>query len=96
MSSLAIAARWIMTNAGPKAGPQLGAWRRDVVVTWAMATVLAGALAFWTSSHDKQTMPAIPWSLAPTAGHAHHLAADPEGPASDEACSDRDYANERC
>ena len=85
-----------MTNAGPKAGPPRGAWRRDVVVAWAMAAVLAGALVFWTPSHDKQAPPASLWSLAPTASYAHHQAADPEGPASDEACSDRDYANERC
>jgi len=32
----------------------------------------------------------------PTTSHAHQKTADPEGPGSDETCSDRDYANERC
>ena len=95
MTSLAIADGWTMTS-GQRGGRGLGAWR-EVVLAWAVATVLAGALLVTVPNHDKEGSPARLWSLAPTAGaHLQQTAPDAEGPRSDEACSDRDYANERC
>jgi anti-sigma-K factor RskA len=95
MTSLAIREGWAMTSTAPTGGPRRSAWR-EVVVAWAMAAVLAGALVLTVSHHDKEGSDAGLWSLAPAASHAHQKAADPEGPGSDETCSDRDYANERC
>jgi hypothetical protein len=95
MTSLAIREGWAMTSTAPTGGPRWTAWR-EVVVAWAMAAVLVGVLVLTVSHHDKEGSAAGLWSLAPTASHAHQKTADPEGPGSDETCSDRDYANERC
>ncbi len=94
MTSLAITSG-AMTSIASKAGPQAGA-RRDVVVAWAMAVVLASALVLTVPSHDEQGPSGSPLPLASAAGQIHPKAADSEGPSSDETCSDRDYANERC
>lgn len=95
MTSLAMTEGWNMTSTGPKGGPDRGPWR-DVAVAWTLAAVLAGALVLTITSHDRVGPPANLWSLAPSAGHAHQKAADPEDAAGDETCSDRDYANELC
>lgn len=83
-----------MTSIAPAGGPRRSTWR-EVVVAWTMAAVLVGVLVLTVSHHDKEGPAAGLWSLAP-ASHAHQKTADPEGPAGDETCSDRDYANERC
>jgi len=66
-------------------------------VAWAAAAVLAGVLAV-AMKHDNSGSPAAAMSsLTPAAGgHVHKKTTDDEGPAGEEACSDRDYANERC
>ncbi len=93
MTSLAIAEGWNMT--GPRGGRGWSSWR-EVAAAWAVAAVLAGALLLTVPRHDLQSPPASLWSISPAAGsHAHRKAPDAEGPA-DEACSDRDYANELC
>jgi len=88
MTSLAIAEGWTMTSTDRGA-------RREIIIAWATAAVLAGALVLAVPNHDKEGSAASLWPLAPAAG-AHQKAADPEGSGSNEACSDRDYANERC
>ena len=96
MTSLAIAEGWNMTGIDPKGARAWGAWR-EVVTAWAVAVVLAGALLVTLPSHDRLSPPANLWSLSSAAGgHVHAKASDSEGPKSDETCSDRDYANERC
>jgi len=89
MTSLAIREGRAMTSTAPRGGPRRTAWR-EVVVAWAMAAALVGVLVLTVSHHDKEG------SAAPTTSHAHQKTADPEGPGSDETCSDRDYATERC
>jgi hypothetical protein len=85
-----------MTGTGSKGGHRWGRWHQ-VVVAWTVAVVLAGALVLTLPNRDKEGSPAELWSVAPTAGsHARQKAPDAEGPVGDQACSDRDYANERC
>jgi hypothetical protein len=85
-----------MTGTGSKGGRRWGRWH-DVVVAWAAAVVLACVLVLTLPNHDKEGSPAELWSVAPTAGsHAQQKVPDAEGSISDQACSDRDYANERC
>ncbi|HXP77073.1 MAG TPA: hypothetical protein VN823_23255 [Stellaceae bacterium] len=93
MTSLAIVDGWNMTSTGPEGRHGRGAWR-EVVVAWAAAAVLAGALVLSLPSHRRESSSASPWSLAPAAGVFVHQ--DDEDPPGDEACTDRDYANERC
>jgi hypothetical protein len=85
-----------MTRTGHKREHGLWIWR-DVVVAWTVAMMLVGALVLTVPNHaGERSMPAGLWSLARAAGHTHASARDAEGPKSDEACSERDYANERC
>src|SRR5262249_53093063 len=70
--------------------------RRQVVVAWAVAAILVGALALTVPSRSGDESVARLWSVAPAAGDMRHKALDAEGPSSDDACSERDYANERC
>lgn len=96
MTSLVIAEGWTMTGDGPRAG---GDWRnwRGVVAAWSLAAVLAGGLLLSVPRHDHQNLPTSLWSLSPGAGTpARARASDAEGPTDTQACSDRDYANERC
>jgi hypothetical protein len=59
--------------------------------------VLAGALLLMVPHRGGQIPVVSLWSLSPVAaGHVHQRTTDAEGPVSDEACSDRDYVNERC
>jgi len=96
MTSLAIAEGWNMASTGQRGGRASGAWR-DVIVAWTVATLLAGALLLSIPSHDRRAVPVNLWSLSPAAGNqVHKKIFDAEGPTGDEACSDRDYANERC
>lgn len=96
MTSLAIVDGWNMTSIGPESRHGRGVWR-EVIVAWAAAAVLAGALVLSLPNHRKESLSASPWSLAPTAGGSvQQKALDDEGPTGDEACTDRDYANERC
>ncbi len=96
MTGLVITEGWKMIGSGPRSGRDWGAWR-EVAIAWAVAVVLAGALLLTVPRHDTQVPPASLWSLSPAAGgHLHKKAQDAEGPAGDEACSDRDYANELC
>jgi hypothetical protein len=97
MTSLVIAEGWTMIGTGSKGGRDRGAWR-EVGMAWAVAVVLAGALLLTAvPRHDTQAPPASLWSLSPAAGgHLHKKAQDAEGPTGDEACTDRDYANELC
>jgi hypothetical protein len=95
MTGLAIVEAWNMASTGPREGRLWGAWR-DVVMAWAVGMVLAGALLLAVPSHGRQSAPSL-WSLSPAAGsHIHKKAFDAEGATGDEACSDRDYANELC
>jgi hypothetical protein len=66
-------------------------------MAWAVVVVLAGALVLVLPNHENKSSTARLWSPA-SAGvvQAHSKTPDAEGPISDEACSDRDYANERC
>jgi hypothetical protein len=86
-----------MASTGPNGQRGRSAWR-EVIMAWAAAAVLAGVLAVAMAKHDDSGAPASAMSsLTPAAGgHVHKKAMDDEGPASEEACSDRDYANERC
>ena len=86
-----------MASTGPKAQRGRSGWR-EVIMAWAAAVVLAGVLAVTMVKHDDSGSPAAAMpSLTPAAGgHVHKKAVDDEGPAGEEACSDRDYANERC
>jgi hypothetical protein len=96
MTSLVIAEGWNMIGTGHKGGRDWAAWR-EVGMAWAVAAVLAGALLLTVPHHATQAPPASLWSLSPTAsGHLHKKAQDAEGPTGDEACTDRDYANELC
>lgn len=96
MTSLAIAEGWTMASSGLKGQRGRGGWR-EVIVAWAVATALAGALVSTLPGQNKEGAPQRLWSLAPAAaGHTHLKATDDEGPVGEEACSDRDYANERC
>lgn len=96
MTSLAIAEGWSMIGTGPKGGRDRGAWR-EVGTAWAVAVVLAGALLLAVPRHHAQGPAASLWSLSPAAGgYLHKKSQDAEGPAGDEACSDRDYADELC
>jgi len=84
-----------MASTGHRGGRASGAWR-DVIVAWTVATLLAGALLLSMPSHERPGIPGL-WSLSPAAGASvHEKASDAEGSAGDEACSDRDYVNERC
>jgi hypothetical protein len=93
MTSIAIAEEGTMTGKGPR--PDWTTWR-EVLAAWTVAVVLAGALLLSMPRHDAGTPPANIWSLSPAAGHPHHASADAEGPFTDQACTDRDYASERC
>ena len=95
MTSLAIGERWNMIGIGPRDGCHWRGWQ-EVIVAWAAAGMLVGALLFAVPRHDTQSAPASLWSLGHAGHHAHRKAVDSEGPTSDEACSDRDYANELC
>ena len=96
MSSLAMSEGWNMIGTGPKGSRSTGAWR-EVGIAWAVTLILAGALLLTVPRHERQGPPAKVWSLSSAASTlAHRRAPDPESPASDEACSDRDYANELC
>ena len=96
MTSLVIAEGWNMIGTGPKGERDWGAWR-EVGMAWAVAVVLAGALLLTVPRHDKEAPLASLWALSPTAGgHLHKKAQDAEGPTGEEACTDRDYVNERC
>lgn len=96
MTSLVIVEGWNMIGTGPKGGRDWGAWR-EVGMAWAVAMVLAGALLLTVPRHHTQLPTAGLWSLSPAAGgYLHKKAQDAEGPAADDACSDRDYANELC
>lgn len=96
MTSLAIAEGWTMTRNGLRGRGNWSNWRA-VVAAWAVAVVLAGALILAVPRHDSESPPANIWSISPAAGgHKHQPRADAEGPIMDQACSDRDYANERC
>jgi hypothetical protein len=68
---------------------------RAVAAAWMVAVALTGALAL-VQREAKAGSTASLRSLAAAARLAHLNAADPECPTSDETCSDRDYANERC
>ncbi|HKX06908.1 MAG TPA: hypothetical protein VJN67_01880 [Stellaceae bacterium] len=96
MTGLVIAEGWNMIGTGPKGDRDRRAWR-EVGMAWAVAVVLAGALLLTVPRHQVQLPTASLWSLSPAAGgHLHKKAQDAEGLADDEACSDRDYANELC
>src|SRR5215470_5047122 len=95
MTSLAIAQGWNMTSAISKREPDRSAWR-EVAAAWAVAAALAGALVLTVPNHGNEGSTAGLRSPVPAASSAHQTAADPEGPGGDEACADRDYANERC
>ena len=96
MTSLVIAEGWNMIGTDRKGARDWSAWR-EVGMAWAVAVVLAGALVLTVPRHDTQAPPASLWSLSPAAGgHLHKKAHDAEGPTGDEACTDRDYANELC
>jgi hypothetical protein len=96
MTSLAITEGWTMASGGHRGGRASGAWR-DVIVAWTVAMLLAGALLLSIPHHDRQDVPLNLWPLSPAAGnHIHKKVFDAEGPTGDEACSDRDYVNERC
>ena len=95
MTGFAITEGRAMTSTASRAGSHRSAWG-EVVVAWAMAAALAGVLLLMVSDHDKESSATSSWPLTPSAHYAHQMAVDPEGPASDETCSDRDYANERC
>ena len=96
MTSLAIAEGWNMTGIGPRGERNRGAWR-EVAAAWGVAAVIAGALLLTLPNHDRSGSQETLGSLSPAAGtHAHEKASDAEGPADEETCSDRDYANELC
>lgn len=96
MTSLAIAEGWDMASTGHKNARASGAWR-DVIVAWTVATLLAGALLLSIPNHERRDGAINLWSLSPAAGnHVHKKVFDAEGPTGDEACTDRDYVNERC
>jgi hypothetical protein len=96
MTSLAIAEGWNMVGAGQRGGRASGAWR-DIIVAWTVATLLAGALLLSIPNHDRRDVPVNLWSLSPAAGtHLHKKASGAGESTGDEACSDRDYANELC
>jgi len=86
-----------MASTSPKDARGWSAWR-EVGAAWAVAVVLAGALVLTVPRRDGQNLVPSLWSLSPVAGgHVHQRTTDAEGPVSDdEACSDRDYVNERC
>ena len=85
-----------MIGSGPRISRSSAAWR-EVGTVWALAMILAGALLLAVPRHGGEGPPANVWSISPAAGaHAHRRLPDAEGPASDQACSDRDYANELC
>ena len=86
-----------MASTGPRGQRGRSAWR-EVIMAWAAAAVLAGVLAVAMVKHDDRgSATAAMSSMTPAAGgHVHKQVTDDEGPASEEACSDRDYANERC
>jgi|GEM_PF-3317371 hypothetical protein len=95
MTSLAIADGWMMTSSGPK-GRERAAWR-EVLVAWAAAAMLVGALLWSAPSHHTSGSLSGISSVRPAAGgYAHDNTGDDEDPVGDQACSDRDYANERC
>jgi hypothetical protein len=95
MKNPAIAKGWtLMPRGGDKSVRARSAWR-EVAVAWVWAAALIGALVMAMPIRGAERVPRL-WSLAPAAGHVHARGADAEGPASDEACSDRDYASERC
>jgi hypothetical protein len=94
MTSLAIAEGWNMASTGPR-GRAWSAWR-EVITAWTVALLLAGGLLLTVPSHERSALPSL-WSLSPSAGsHLHKRAFDAEGPTDNEACTNRDYANERC
>jgi hypothetical protein len=97
MTSFAIAEGWTMTlGSGRKGHRGSGGWQ-EVAVAWALAGVLLGVLLLAVPNRGNGHLPPGLWSLAPAAGtHVHPQAPDDEGPASGVACSDRDYASERC
>jgi hypothetical protein len=96
MTSLAIAEGWTMTGNGPSGSGNWSNWR-EVAAAWAVAVVLAGALLLGMPRHNAESPTDNIWSISPAAGgHTHQPSADEEGPITDQACSDRDYANERC
>ena len=68
---------------------------RAVAMAWMVAAALTGALVLM-QREGKVCSAASLRSHAAAVRLAHLKAADPEGPTSDETCSDRDYANERC
>ena len=96
MTSFAMAEGWIMKGSGARAVRAWNAWR-EVGAAWALAAALAGALLLTLPSQDRPGAQENLWSLSPAAGmHVHKKSLDAEGPASDESCSDRDYAHELC
>ena len=96
MTSLAIAEGWTMASSGLKDRHGRGGWH-EVIVAWTVAAALAGALVLTLPNQNKEGSPQRLWSLAPAAAsHPHLKATDDEGPVGDEACSNRDFANERC
>ncbi len=102
MTSLAIAEGWIMAGDGPSGGRDWSNWR-EVATAWAVAVVLASALLLIVPRHTAESPPASIWSINPAAGgYEQAPGSDAEGPSenqapsADQACSDRDYANERC
>jgi hypothetical protein len=68
---------------------------RAVAAAWMVAVALTGALVLVQREGNAGSAASLR-SLAAAARLAHLKAVDPEGPTSDETCSDRDYANERC
>ena len=95
MTSLAITEGWNMLGTVLKEA-RSRPWR-EVIAAWAVATVVAGVLLLTLPSHDRPDSQENLWSLNPAAGtHAHKKASDAEGPTDEQACSDRDYANELC
>jgi len=85
-----------MASTSPEGARGWSAWR-EVGAAWAVAVVLAGALVLTVPRRDGQNLVPSLWSLSPVAGgHVHQRTTDDEGPIGDQACSDRDYVNERC
>ena len=83
-----------MMNAASLSKRDRSRWRA-VAAAWMMAAALTGALVLVQREGTAGSAASLR-SPAAAARLAHLKAADPEGPTSDETCSDRDYANERC
>jgi hypothetical protein len=83
-----------MMNAASLRKRDHSGWRA-VAGAWMVAAALIGALVLVQREGKAGSAASLPLHAA--AAHlAHVKVADPEGPTTDETCSDRDYANERC